>query len=171
MSVFALARTVLALPATRRAEAEVIDVIAKTSGKKIGTFAQARDWVLSNAGNAVKGTAAMLGIDAIVAGVTDTKSLVAQVADIFTPEDAAELVTRIAVAQQELTKVIEADADAKALDPDMVSRLKTYEGVAKRMSQRFSLYSREQLIQLRADIAAMVEIPQASWEMAVDGAV
>lgn len=171
MAYVTVARSLLALPVTKRVEGEIIDAVVKKSGKRFSKFDDVKSWMLSSAENAAKGIAAMLGIDLILAEITDSKSLLKSISELFSPSDALELASRMLEARADLKAAIEKDAEAPPTDAEVVSRHRVYVDIASRIAKRFSVFSPQQLIQLRADLAAMSEIPEESWAMAAEDAL
>lgn len=171
MSFALVLRSLASAPAVIRNSPGVVAAISRVAGITFRSAQAAWNWALANP---LKGTAIITAITAVPefaswlmgSGDKEAESAKAVIQDSFSDGDRA-----LAVIREASLKVIESDADAKALDQDQVDLLEEYEGVAVRMAKRFNIYSADGLVRLRQDIALMVEIPAVSWARAASRVV
>lgn len=171
MSYALVLRTLASAPAALRNSPAVVSAISRAAGISFRSAQKAWNWVLANP---LKGSAIITAITSVPevaswlmdSGDKEAESAKAIIQDSFSDGDRA-----LAGIREASLKVIEADAEAKALDQVQVDLLEEYEGVAARMAKRFNIYSADGLVRLRQDIAMMVEIPGASWARAVSRVV
>lgn len=171
MSFALVLRTLASAPTVVRNSPGVVSAISRVAGTTFRSADKAWNWVLANP---LKGTAIITAITGVPefaswlmgSGDKEAETAKAVIQDSFSDGDRA-----LANIREASLKVIEDDADAKALDQLQVDLLEEYEGVAARMAKRFNIYSADGLVRLRQDIAMMVEIPGASWARAVSRVV